>query len=149
VLLSDARDLDLRPGSPRLLMLAGLPGVGKSAFLKTITGQLAPLAGSLRLGAAVQAGYFAQAHENLREDRSILDEIVECRPLKVSEARDLLGRYLFSGDDVFRPVHTLSGGERGRLALALLALAGANLLLLDEPSNHLDIDSQDELIAPY
>ncbi len=136
-------DITLRRGE--VVALVGPNGVGKSAFLKTITGQLAPLAGSLRLGAAVQAGYFAQAHENLREDRSILDEIVERRPLKVSEARDLLGRYLFSGDDVFRPVHTLSGGERGRLALALLALAGANLLLLDEPSNHLDIDSQDVL----
>ncbi|MDE0327709.1 MAG: ABC-F family ATP-binding cassette domain-containing protein [Anaerolineaceae bacterium] len=136
-------DITLRRGE--VAALVGPNGVGKSAFLKTITGQLAPLAGSLRLGAAVQAGYFAQAHENLREDRSILDEILERRPLKVSEARDLLGRYLFSGDDVFRRVDTLSGGERGRLALALLALAGANLLLLDEPSNHLDIDSQDVL----
>ncbi|MCY3945147.1 MAG: ABC-F family ATP-binding cassette domain-containing protein [Anaerolineaceae bacterium] len=136
-------NITLRRGE--VAALVGPNGVGKSAFLKTITAQLAPLAGSVRLGAAVQAGYFAQAHENLREDRSILDEILERRPLKVSEARDLLGRYLFSGDDVFRPVHTLSGGERGRLALALLALAGANLLLLDEPSNHLDIDSQDVL----
>ncbi|MCY3718701.1 MAG: ABC-F family ATP-binding cassette domain-containing protein [Anaerolineaceae bacterium] len=136
-------DITLRRGE--VAALVGPNGVGKSAFLKTITGQLAPLAGTLRLGAAVQAGYFAQAHENLREDRSILDEILERRPLKVSEARDLLGRYLFSGDDVFRRVDTLSGGERGRLALALLALAGANLLLLDEPSNHLDIDSQDVL----
>ena len=136
-------DITLRRGE--VAALVGPNGVGKSAFLKTITGQLAPLAGSVRLGAAVQPGYFAQAHENLREERSILEEILERRPLKVSEARDLLGRYLFSGDDVFRPVHTLSGGERGRLALALLALAGANLLLLDEPSNHLDIDSQDVL----
>ncbi len=136
-------DITLRRGA--VAALVGPNGVGKSAFLKTITGQLAPLAGSVRLGAAVQPGYFAQAHENLRGERSILDEILERRPLKVSEARDLLGRYLFSGDDVFRPVHTLSGGERGRLALALLALAGANLLLLDEPSNHLDIDSQDVL----
>ncbi len=136
-------DITLRRGE--VAALVGPNGVGKSAFLKTITGQLAPLAGSVRTGAAVQPGYFAQAHENLREDRSILDEILERRPLKVSEARDLLGQYLFGGDDVFRPVHTLSGGERGRLALALLALAGANLLLLDEPSNHLDIESQDVL----
>ncbi len=136
-------DITLRRGE--VAALVGPNGVGKSAFLKTITGQLAPLAGSVRTGAAVQPGYFAQAHENLHEDRTILDEILERRPLKVSEARDLLGQYLFGGDDVFRPVHTLSGGERGRLALALLALAGANLLLLDEPSNHLDIDSQDVL----
>ena len=136
-------DITLRRG--QVAALIGPNGVGKSAFLKTISGQLAPLAGRVRLGAAVQPGYFAQAHENLREERTILEEIVELRPMRVSEARDLLGQYLFSGDDVFRSVSTLSGGERGRLALALLALAGANLLLLDEPTNHLDIDSQEVL----
>ena len=136
-------DMTLRRGV--VAALIGANGVGKSALLKTIAGQLEPLAGTLQAGAAVQPGYFAQAHENLREERRIIDEILERRPMKVSEARDLLGLYLFSGDDVFREVSTLSGGERGRLALALLALAGANFLLLDEPSNHLDIDSQEVL----
>ena len=136
-------DVTLRRGE--VAALIGRNGVGKSAFLKTITGELPPLAGDLRIGAAVQPGYFAQAHENLREHVTVLDEILQRRAMKTSEARDLLGQYLFSGDDVFRPVSTLSGGERGRLALALLALAGANLLLLDEPSNHLDIDSQEVL----
>ena len=136
-------DVTLRRGE--VAALIGRNGVGKSAFLKTITGELPPLAGALRIGAAVQPGYFAQAHENLREELTVLDEILQRCPMKVSEARDLLGQYLFSGDDVFRPVSTLSGGERGRLALALLALDGANLLLLDEPSNHLDIDSQEVL----
>ena len=136
-------DITLRRGE--VAALIGPNGVGKSVFLKTITGQLAPLTGTVRMGAAVQPGYFAQAHENLREELRILDEIFDRRQMPVSEARDLLGQYLFSGDDVFRPVSTLSGGERGRLALALLALAGANLLLLDEPTNHLDIDSQEVL----
>ncbi len=136
-------DVTLRRGA--VTALIGPNGVGKSALLKTITGQVAPLAGTLRTGVGVKPGYFAQAHENLREQRRVLDEILERRPMKISEARDLLGQYLFSGDDVFREVGTLSGGERGRLALALLALAGANLLLLDEPTNHLDIDSQEVL----
>lgn len=136
-------DVTLRRGA--VAALIGPNGVGKSALLKTITGQVTPLAGTLRIGVGVKPGYFAQAHENLREERRVLDEILERRPMKISEARDLLGQYLFSGDDVFREVGTLSGGERGRLALSLLALAGANLLLLDEPTNHLDIDSQEVL----
>lgn len=136
-------DLTLRRGA--VVALVGPNGVGKSALLKTIHGQLPPLSGTLRYGAAVQSGYFAQAHENLHEERTVLTEVLTRRPMKTSAARNLLGRYLFSGDDVFRPVSTLSGGERGRLALALLALAGANLLLLDEPGNHLDMDSQEAL----
>jgi len=77
----------------------------------------------------------------------VIDEIRAVKPLPLSQARDWLGRFLFSGDDVFRPVSSLSGGERGRVALAKLALQGASLLLLDEPTNHLDIDSQEVLQA--
>jgi ATP-binding cassette subfamily F protein 3 len=93
----------------------------------------------------VIVGYFAQAHEGLRPDKTVLDEIMETGGMGIADARNHLGAYLFSGDDVFRTVATLSGGERGRLALAKLALSGANLLLLDEPTNHLDIDSQEVL----
>ena len=125
--------------------LIGPNGAGKSTFLKTITEQIAPLSGSVRLGAGVQIGYFAQAHEGLNPNNSLIDEVSTVKPMVVSAARDLLARYLFTGDDVFRQVSTLSGGERGRLALAKLALTGANLLLLDEPTNHLDIDSQEVL----
>jgi ATP-binding cassette subfamily F protein 3 len=127
--------------------LIGPNGVGKSTFLKTVIGQLEPLAGKVSIGAAVKVGYFAQAHERLHDNNTIIDEIIDTKHMQVSEARNFLGQYLFSGDDVFRPISTLSGGERGRVALAKLALSGANFLLLDEPTNHLDIDSQEVLQA--
>ena len=125
--------------------LIGPNGVGKSTFLKTIIEQLAPLSGRVKLGAAVKVGYFAQAHERLNDNNTIIDEIINTKHMQVSEARNFLAQYLFTGDDVFRPINTLSGGERGRVALAKLALSGANFLLLDEPTNHLDIDSQEVL----
>ncbi len=125
--------------------MIGPNGVGKTTLLKTLLRELPPLAGSSRLGAAVQPGYFAQAHERLNPENSVLDELLMVRNLPISEARNYLGAFLFQGDDVFRPVGTLSGGERGRLALAKLALDGANFLLLDEPTNHLDIASQEIL----
>lgn len=125
--------------------LIGPNGVGKTTFLKTMTGDLPPLKGEARLGASVKLGYFAQAHELLNPKNSIMDEIMIAKPMTPAEARNYLGPFLFQGDDVFRPIETLSGGERGRVALAKLALSGANLLLLDEPTNHLDIDSQEIL----
>jgi ATP-binding cassette, subfamily F, member 3 len=125
--------------------LIGPNGVGKSTFLKTMIGQLPPLKGEARLGASVEIGYFAQAHELLNPKNSIIDEIMNTKPMTPAQARNYLGPFLFQGDDVFRPIETLSGGERGRVALAKLALSGANLLLLDEPTNHLDIDSQEVL----
>ncbi len=127
--------------------LIGPNGVGKSTFLKTIIEQLAPLAGRVKLGAAVKVGYFAQAHERLNDNNTIIDEIIDTKHMQVSAARNFLAQYLFTGDNVFRPINTLSGGERGRVALAKLALSGANFLLLDEPTNHLDIDSQEVLQA--
>ena len=138
---------DLRALRGETAALIGANGVGKSTLLKTISGDLAPLAGQARLGANVKLGYFAQAHEALKADRSILEEILAAKTMPISAARDLLGRLMFSADDVFRPVATLSGGERGRVALAKLTLQGANLLLLDEPTNHLDMDSQEILQA--
>jgi ATP-binding cassette, subfamily F, member 3 len=125
--------------------LIGPNGVGKSTFLKTALGDLPPLSGEVKIGASVKIGYFAQAHELLDPKKSILDEVMNIKPMTPAEARNYLGQFLFSGDDVFRPIETLSGGERGRVALAKLALSGANLLLLDEPTNHLDIDSQEIL----
>ncbi len=125
--------------------LIGPNGVGKSTFLKTVIGELEAIDGETQLGASVELGYFAQAHERLDPERTLVDEIYDVEPLPVSEIRSYLAQYLFTGEDVFRKVGTLSGGERGRLALAKLSLAGANLLLLDEPTNHLDVDSQDVL----
>lgn len=126
--------------------LIGPNGAGKTTFLKTICGDLAPLAGAVQLGSNVRIGYFAQAHEGLDLNQTVLGELMRVREdLTVSQARGLLGRFLFSGDDAFKKIEVLSGGERGRVALAKLALQGANLLLLDEPTNHLDIPSQEIL----
>ncbi|HXQ38789.1 MAG TPA: ABC-F family ATP-binding cassette domain-containing protein, partial [Anaerolineales bacterium] len=126
--------------------LIGPNGAGKSTFLKTILGQLEPLSGEVTLGASLQIGYFAQAHEGLDPDKTVLDESLEAAPgMLPHQGRDYLGKYLFSGDDAFKLVSMLSGGERGRLALAKLALEDTNLLLLDEPTNHLDITSQEVL----
>ena len=126
--------------------LIGPNGAGKSTFLKTILGQIEPLAGEVTLGASLQIGYFAQAHEGLDPNKTVLEEILAASPgMLPYQGREYLGKYLFSGDDVFKRVSMLSGGERGRLALAKLALQDTNLLLLDEPTNHLDITSQEIL----
>ncbi len=137
-------DLVLRRGECAAVM--GPNGAGKTTFLKTLLGDLAPLAGEVAIGASVQVGYFAQAHERLHSSWTLLREIQHAAPqMMEGEARDYLAKFLFSGDDVFKEVNVLSGGERGRLAMACLALQGANLLLLDEPTNHLDLPSQEIL----
>ncbi len=123
----------------------GPNGAGKSTFLKTVLGQIPPLAGDIELGASVKVGYYAQAHEMLDPADSVLNAILKVQSMPVSKARGLLGSYLFSGDTIDKPIGTLSGGERGRVALAVLSLQGANVLLLDEPTNHLDLDSEEVL----
>ncbi|GAB4533923.1 MAG: ABC-F family ATP-binding cassette domain-containing protein [Anaerolineales bacterium] len=126
--------------------LIGPNGAGKTTFLKTILTQHPPLEGQVHLGASLHIGYFAQAHEGLHPEDTLQQSIERVAPhMLPAEIRAYLGRYHFSGDDAFKTVAMLSGGERGRLALAQLALSGANLLLLDEPSNHLDIPSQEIL----
>lgn len=126
--------------------IIGPNGTGKSTFLKTILEKMPPLSGETRLGSNLKIGYFAQAHEDLDPEADLMDEINKTAPnMLPAQIRDYLAKYLFSGDDVFKKVKVLSGGEKGRLALAILALQGANLLLLDEPMNHLDIDSQELL----
>jgi ATP-binding cassette subfamily F protein 3 len=145
-MLFSAPDIELR----RLgcAALIGPNGAGKTTFLKTILGQLEPLAGEVELGASLHIGYFAQAHEGLKADNTVMEEIDSVMPNWLpGQIRDYLGKYLFSGDDVFKKVEMLSGGEHGRLALAKLALQDTNLLLLDEPTNHLDIPSQEILQA--
>jgi ATP-binding cassette subfamily F protein 3 len=136
-------EIELRRG--QRVALLGPNGAGKTTLLRTILGQVKPLAGHIRLGAGVRPGYFAQAHAGLDREKTVLDTILDAGLPSVSRARDLLGRYRFSGDTVFKPVGDLSGGEQARVALAVLALQGANLLLLDEPTNHLDIPSQEVL----
>ena len=126
--------------------LIGPNGAGKTTFLKTILEKISPLAGEVELGASLKVGYFAQAHEDLHQERTLMQEIDAVAPeMLVADIRNYLARFLLSGEDVYKRVEVLSGGERGRLALAKLALTGANLLLLDEPTNHLDIPSQEIL----
>ena len=125
--------------------LLGPNGSGKTTFIKSIIGQLEPLSGQIQHGASVKIGYFAQAHEQLNPANRVIDELMNHNEMTISRARNYLAQYLFRKDDVFKPVHTLSGGERGRLALAILALEEANFLLLDEPTNHLDIPAQEML----
>ena len=145
-LLFSTPDIELR--RLECAALIGPNGAGKTTFLKTTLGQLKPLAGEVKLGASLHIGYFAQAHEGLNSNNTVMEEIALLMPAWLpGQIRDYLGKYLFSGDDVFKIVSMLSGGERGRLALAKLALQDTNLLLLDEPTNHLDIPSQEILQA--
>lgn len=126
--------------------LIGPNGAGKTTFLRTLLGEIAPKSGEVDLGASLQVGYFEQAHAGLDPQQRVLDSILEVAPqLKDGEARSYLAQFLFTGDDVFKRIEVLSGGERAKLALARLVLEGANLLLLDEPTNHLDIPSQETL----
>ncbi|HKZ44526.1 MAG TPA: ABC-F family ATP-binding cassette domain-containing protein [Anaerolineales bacterium] len=142
--LFKAPDIELRRGECAALI--GPNGAGKTTFLKTCLGQIKPLSGEVIMGASLQIGYFAQAHEGLIAGNTLIQEIQTVDPkLLPYDVRNYLGRYLFSGDDVYKKVEVLSGGERGRLALAKLALQETNLLLLDEPTNHLDIISQEIL----
>jgi ATP-binding cassette, subfamily F, member 3 len=142
--LSTVPDLVLR--RTECAAVIGPNGAGKTTFLKTLLGQLPPLAGDAMLGSSLKVGYFAQTHERLHPSWSLMDEIQAMAPKWLpGEIRDYLAKFLFTGEDVFKPVGMLSGGERSRLALALLALEGANLLLLDEPTNHLDLPAQEVL----
>ena len=125
--------------------LIGSNGTGKTTFLRTVMGTHPPRAGEVTLGLNIDVGYFAQAHDNLDSNKTVLDEFFEYHMMPTHEARTYLAQYLFREDEIYRPIKALSGGERGRLALAILALNDANFLMLDEPTNHLDISSQEVL----
>ncbi len=141
--LFSIKELELRRGECAALI--GPNGSGKTTFLKTLLGQHEPLEGEVQLGASLKIGYFAQAHDGLNSNRPVLDELLLRKEMDQERARSHLAAYLFRGDDVFKPVNALSGGERARLALAILALDEANFLVLDEPTNHLDIPARESL----
>ncbi|NTV62316.1 MAG: ABC-F family ATP-binding cassette domain-containing protein [Oscillochloris sp.] len=132
--------------------LVGPNGAGKSTLLKLVVGQLSPQGGQLRLGSSIKPGLLAQEHELLDPQQSVLAHVLRARPQSEGEARSFLHLFLFGGDSVFRPAGRCSQGERSRLQLALLVLAGCNLLLLDEPLNHLDIEARahfEQALAAY
>jgi ATP-binding cassette subfamily F protein 3 len=136
-------DLNQQVKAGERIILTGPNGCGKTTLINTIIGRLAPLSGQARLGASVNLGYMSQEQELLDPNSNALDSIRAVAPLNQTDARSFLHFFLFSGDDPLRPIQTLSYGERARLALALLVARGSNLLLLDEPINHLDIPSRE------
>lgn len=126
--------------------IIGDNGTGKTTILKLINELLPADAGSIRLGANVQIGYYDQEHHVLHPEKTLFQEISDDYPtLTNTEIRNTLAAFLFTGEDVFQPIKTLSGGERGRVSLAKLMLSEANFLILDEPTNHLDIQSKEIL----
>ena len=126
--------------------LIGNNGTGKTTILKLINGIIPPDSGSIYLGAKVAIGYYDQEHQVLDMNKTIFDEISDTWPsMTHTRIRNVLAAFLFTGDDVFKYIRDLSGGERGRVSLAKLMLSDANLLILDEPTNHLDIMSREIL----
>ncbi|MPZ48024.1 MAG: ATP-binding cassette domain-containing protein [Dehalococcoidia bacterium] len=142
--LIDVGTLEVERG--QRIALIGANGSGKTTLLKTIAGEMGAVAGSLRKGSHVAEAHYWQEAENLSAGNSVFEELRRGRSMDPQIARDILGRFLFSGDDVSKQVSALSGGERSRLALAKLMLLDANFLLLDEPTNHLDIPARDSLL---
>jgi ATP-binding cassette subfamily F protein 3 len=140
IVLVRVADLELLRGDR--VGLLGPNGAGKTTLLRTIIGEIAPVSGQVYPGHNVRIGYYSQTHNGLNPNRTIVDEIRQMSTLSEDGARSFLARFLFSGDDVFKPIGALSGGERSRVALAKLTLQGSNFLILDEPTNHLDLQSR-------
>ena len=123
--------------------LVGPNGVGKTTLLRLITGELESPTGRVKIGSRVKIGYFSQQHEGLNMENTILDELLYEYGITEEQARRYLGAFLFTGDEVYRRIGSLSGGEQSRVAFLKLMLTGANFLVLDEPTNHLDIPAKE------
>jgi ATPase subunit of ABC transporter with duplicated ATPase domains len=132
------------------VVILGLNGAGKTTLLRLLAGVEEADAGEVLPGHGLRLGYYAQEHEMLDNDRTVLENMQSAAPeLTEADHRGILGSFLFSGDDVAKPAGVLSGGEKTRLALALLVVSGANVLLLDEPTNNLDPGSRAEILAAF
>ncbi len=140
------RGISFRVTRGESIALVGPNGIGKSTLLKTIVNKLPPIEGGIKFGSNVSIGYYDQELTELTSNKRVLNELWDDYPLKTEkEIRTILGNFLFSGDDVLKTVHSLSGGEKARLSLAKLMMKNANLLILDEPTNHLDLTSKEVL----
>jgi ATPase subunit of ABC transporter with duplicated ATPase domains len=141
-------DVDVAVDRGARVVVLGLNGAGKTTLLRLLAGVEDPDTGEVLPGHGLRLGYYAQEHETLDNDRTVLENLRLAAPeLAESEHRSILGSFLFSGDDVAKPAGVLSGGEKTRLALALLVVSGANVLLLDEPTNNLDPGSRAEILS--
>ncbi len=141
-------DVDLAIDKGSRVVVLGLNGAGKTTLLRILGGVDAPDTGRVNPGHGLKLGYYAQEHETLDTSRTVLENMRHAAPqLADTEARSVLGSFLFSGDDATKPASVLSGGEKTRLALAILVVSSANVLLLDEPTNNLDPASREEVLA--
>jgi ATPase subunit of ABC transporter with duplicated ATPase domains len=141
-------DVDLAVDRGSRVVILGLNGAGKTTLLRILAGVDASDTGAVHPGHGLKIGYYAQEHETLDTRRSVLENLHTAAPqLTDTEARSVLGSFLFSGDDAQKPAGVLSGGEKTRLALAILVVSSANVLLLDEPTNNLDPASREEVLA--
>jgi ATPase subunit of ABC transporter with duplicated ATPase domains len=141
-------DVDLAVDKGSRVVILGLNGAGKTTLLRILAGVDRPDTGAVTPGHGLKVGYYAQEHETLDTERTVLENLHSAAPqLTDTEARSVLGSFLFSGDDANKPASVLSGGEKTRLALAILVVSSANVLLLDEPTNNLDPASREEVLA--
>lgn len=143
--LAQGINITLRRGEKAALL--GANGTGKTTLLKTILGEIQPLKGKAKIGNRVQIGYFSQSYERLDPKQTLLENFVMEYGFTEERTRSMLGGMLFHGDDVFKEIGTLSGGQKARLVLLKLVLDGANCLVLDEPTNHLDIMAREAVEA--
>ena len=142
--LFDHIDMDVKRGER--VAIIGNNGTGKTTILKLINGMLPADTGTITLGSKVHVGYYDQEHHVLHMEKTVFEEVQDAYPnLTNTQVRNILAAFLFTGDDVFKRISDLSGGERGRVSLAKLMLSEANFLILDEPTNHLDITSKEIL----
>jgi ATPase subunit of ABC transporter with duplicated ATPase domains len=141
-------DVDLAIDRGARVVVLGLNGAGKTTLLRLLAGVEQSDTGGVDPGHGLRLGYYAQEHETLDPERTVLQNLLSASPgLSEADARSLLGSFLFSGESVYQPAGTLSGGEKTRLALACLVVSSANVLLLDEPTNNLDPASREEILT--
>ncbi|HSO03781.1 MAG TPA: ATP-binding cassette domain-containing protein, partial [Candidatus Limnocylindrales bacterium] len=141
-------DVELAIDRGARVVILGLNGAGKTTLLRILAGVETPDTGEVLPGHGLRLGYYAQEHDTLDPNASVLDNMLHAAgSMSATECRSVLGQFLFTGDDVDKPAHVLSGGEKTRLALATLVVSGANVLLLDEPTNNLDPASREEVLG--